>query len=222
MPELQQNIVDDLASVTTESWRAFRIMSEMVGALDVLNALTVNCISIFGSARSTPDSKTYQDAEKIARMLVQEGFGIITGGGPGVMEAANKGATEAGGVSVGLHIHLPHEQGCNPYVKTRCDFRYFFIRKFMFVKYAMAYVVMPGGMGTVDELAEAFVLAQTGRTRPFPIILYDSGYWKGLVDWLRTSMAGNGYIREAEIDKLVTVCDTPEEVVRHLCRIVIL
>lgn len=222
MPELQQNIVDDLASVTTESWRTFRIMSEMVGALDVLNALTVNCISIFGSARSTPDSKAYQDAEKIARMLVEEGFGIITGGGPGVMEAANKGATEAGGVSVGLHIHLPHEQGCNPYVKTRCDFRYFFIRKFMFVKYAMAYVVMPGGMGTVDELAEAFVLAQTGRTRPFPIILYDSGYWKGLVDWLRTSMAGNGYIREAEIDKLVTVCDTPEEVVRHLCRIVIL
>ena len=144
MPELRQNFVDDLTSATTESWRTFRIMAEMVQALDTLNALKVNCISIFGSARCTPDMQEYQDAEKIARMLVEAGFGIITGGGPGIMEAANKGAFEAGGESVGLHIHLPHEQGCNQYVKTRCNFRYFFIRKFMFVKYAMAYVVMPG------------------------------------------------------------------------------
>ena len=137
MPELRQNIVDDLSSVTTESWRTFRIMSEMVHALDELNALKVNCISIFGSARCTPDMQEYQDAEKIARMLVDAGFGVITGGGPGIMEAANKGAFEAGGESVGLHIELPHEQGCNKYVKTRCNFRYFFIRKFMFVKYAV-------------------------------------------------------------------------------------
>ena len=222
MPEVQQNIVDDLASVTTESWRTFRIMAEMVYALDTLNALTVNCISIFGSARCSADSKFYKDAETIARSLVDAGFGIITGGGPGIMEAANKGAFEAGGVSVGLHIHLPHEQGCNQYVKTRCNFRYFFLRKFMFVKYAMAYVVMPGGMGTIDEVSEAFVLAQTGRTRPFPIVLYDSSYWKGLLDWLRKSMAANGYIREEEIDRLIIVCDTPEEVISHLCKIVIL
>ena len=222
MPELQQNIVDDLASVTTESWRTFRIMAEMVEALDALNALKVNCISLFGSARCTQDMQEYQDAEKIARLLVQAGFGIISGGGPGVMEAANKGAFDAGGESVGLHIQLPHEQGCNQYVKTRCNFRYFFIRKFMFVKYAMAYVVMPGGMGTIDELSEAFVLAQTGRTRAFPIVLYDSSFWSGLLEWLRKSMAGRGFIKEAEIDKLITVCDTPEEVVSHLCKIVIL
>ena len=222
MPELRQNIVDDLSSVTTESWRTFRIMSEMVHALDELNALKVNCISIFGSARCTPDMQEYQDAEKIARMLVDAGFGVITGGGPGIMEAANKGAFEAGGESVGLHIELPHEQGCNKYVKTRCNFRYFIIRKFMFVKYAMAYVVMPGGMGTIDELSEAFVLAQTGRTRPFPIILYDSRFWSGLLEWLRKSMAAGGLIHETEIDKLVTVCDTPEEVVNHLCKIIIL
>ena len=138
------------------------------------------------------------------------------------MEAANKGASEAGGESVGLHIELPHEQGCNAYVKTRCNFNYFFIRKLMFVKYAMAYVVMPGGMGTIDELTEAFVLAQTGRIRPFPIILYDGQYWSGLLDWLRGAMTEGGYIRAEEVDRLLTVCDTPEEVVEHLCKIVIL
>lgn len=222
MPELQQNMIDDLASVTTESWRTFRIMAEMVEALDTLNALKVNCISLFGSARCAPDSREYKDAEKISRLLVEAGFGIISGGGPGIMEAANKGAFEAGGESVGLHIHLPHEQGCNKYVKTRCNFRYFFIRKFMFVKYAMAYVVMPGGMGTIDEVSEAFVLAQTGRSRPFPIILYDSSYWSGLLEWMRKSMAARGFIKEGEIEKLVSVCDTPEEVVNLLCKVVIL
>ena len=166
--EIRQNVIDDLNAMTTESWRTIRIMAEMVQALDTLNKLGTNCVSIFGSARSTSDTPEYRDAERLARMLVEKGFGVITGGGPGVMEAANKGAAEAGGVSVGLHIELPHEQGCNQYVKTRCNFRYFFTRKFMFVKYAMAYVVMPGGMGTIDELSEAFVLAQTGRIRPFP------------------------------------------------------
>ena len=222
MPELQQNMVDDLASVTTESWRTFRIMAEMVEALDTLNSIKVNCISLFGTARCAPESREYKDAEKISRLLVEAGFGIISGGGPGVMEAANKGAYEAGGESIGLHIHLPHEQGSNKYVKTRCNFRYFFIRKFMFVKYAMAYVVMPGGMGTIDELSEAFVLAQTGRSRPFPIILYDSSYWSGLLEWMRKTMAGRGFIKEGEIDKLISVCDTPEEVVNLLCKVVIL
>lgn len=222
MPEAQQNMFDDLKSVTTESWRTLRIMAEMVNALDELNSLKVNCISIFGSARSTPDGSEYQAAEKLARLLVEAGYGVITGGGPGVMEAANKGASEAGGVSVGLHIKLPHEQSCNRYVKTRLNFRYFFIRKFMFVKYARAYVVMPGGMGTVDELSEAFVLAQTGRTRPFPIILYDSGFWSGFLEWLRQSMVKGGFIAETEVARLITVCDSPEETVNYLRRIIIL
>ncbi|MBQ3059269.1 MAG: TIGR00730 family Rossman fold protein [Desulfovibrio sp.] len=222
MPEIRQNIVDDLNALTTESWRTFRIMAEMVDALDTLNHLKANCVSIFGSARSKPDSPEYRDAEKLARMLVEAGYGIITGGGPGVMEAGNKGAHEAGGISVGLHIELPHEQGCNQYVKTRCNFRYFFVRKFMFVKYSTAYVVMPGGMGTIDELSEAFVLAQTGRTRPFPIFLYDSSYWNGLVNWLRESMTGRNFIGPDEIDRLLIMCDTPEQVVEHLNKILIL
>lgn len=217
-----QNSIDDLSSTTTESWRVFRVMGEMVESFDTLNALSPKCISIFGSARAKPDSAHYQATEKIASMLVQQGYGIISGGGPGIMEAANKGATEAGGVSVGLHIHLPHEQGCNQYVKTRCNFRYFFIRKLMFVKYAMAYVVMPGGMGTIDELSEAFVLAQTKRIKPFPIILYDSRYWSGLLEWLRKTMVADGYINESEVDKLITVCDTPEEVVERIQTVVIL
>ena len=213
MPEVRQNIIDDMTSVTSESWRTFRIMAEMVDALEKLNHLSMNCISIFGSARST---------ERIASLLAQKGFGIITGGGPGIMEAANKGASEAGGESVGLHIELPHEQGCNAYVKTRCNFNYFFIRKLMFVKYAMAYVVMPGGMGTIDELSEAFVLAQTQRIRPFPIILYDGQYWGGLLSWLRGAMSDGGFITPEEVDRLVTVCNSPEEVVNHLCKIIIL
>lgn len=221
MPGSKQNIIDELNSNSTESWRTFRIMAELVNALDEMNSLKVNCISIFGSARSKPDSEEYQAAEKLARLIVEAGFGVITGGGPGVMEAANKGATEAGGVSVGLHIRLPFEQSCNPYVKTRCNFRYFFIRKFIFVKYALAYVVMPGGMGTIDELSEAFVLAQTGRSRPFPIILYDSSFWSGFIEWLKQKMVKGGFIKEGEISRLITICDTPEEVINHISKIVI-
>ncbi|WP_337529670.1 LOG family protein [Desulfovibrio sp.] len=195
--EIRQNVIDDLNAMTTESWRTIRIMAEMVQALDTLNKLGTNCVSVFGSARSTSDTPEYRDAERLARMLVEKGFLIA--------KAADK--------------PLPED-----YSKrlTRCNFRYFFTRKFMFVKYAMAYVVMPGGMGTIDELSEAFVLAQTGRIRPFPIILYNSSYWAGLLEWLRTSMANGGFINREEIDKLVTVCDTPEQVVEHLCKIVIL
>lgn len=222
MPELNKNLIDDLTQSTTESWRTLRCMAEMVNALDILNELKVNCISIFGSARSPKDSAECQAAEKLAALLVKAGFGVITGGGPGVMEAANKGATEAGGVSVGLHIRLPHEQSCNPYVNVRCNFRYFFIRKFMFVKYARAYVVMPGGMGTIDELSEAFVLAQTGRSRPFPVILYNSGFWNGFLDWITKTMIGGGYLRSDELARQISVYDTPEEVVSHLCRMIIL
>lgn len=222
MSPLHQNAIDELAATSTESWRTLRIMAETVNALDEMNALNTNCISIFGSARSKPGTDEYNAAEKLARLLVETGFGIITGGGPGVMEAANKGAAEAGGVSVGLHIRLPFEQSCNSWVKTRLNFRYFFVRKFIFVKYARAYVVMPGGMGTIDELSEAFVLAQTGRSKPFPIILYDSSFWNGLLDWLRDKMVRNNFISEAEISRLVTVCDSPEEVVNHIRKIVIL
>lgn len=222
MPENSYNIIDDLKVTTTESWRTLRIMAELVNALDEMNAIKVHCISIFGSARSKPESAEYQDAASIARQLAETGYGIITGGGPGVMEAANKGASDAGGVSIGLHIRLPFEQGCNQYVKTRLNFRYFFIRKFIFVKYSRAYVVMPGGMGTIDELSEAFVLAQTGRSKPFPIILYDSSFWSGFLEWLRQKMVKGSFIKDGEIDKLITVCDTPEEVVKHISRIVIL
>jgi uncharacterized protein (TIGR00730 family) len=222
MPEQRKSVLDDFTSATSESWRTLRITAEMVQALDILNGVEGNLISIFGSARIRPDSAEYSETERLARMLVEAGFGVITGGGPGSMEAANKGATEAGGTSVGLHIHLPNEQGCNEYVKVRCNFRYFFLRKFMFVKYAMAYVVMPGGMGTIDELSEAFVLSQTGRSRSFPIILYDASYWQGLLDWLKGSMCSRGFICEAEIDKILTVCNTPEEVVKFLCQVVVL
>lgn len=222
MADVRQNIIDDLSSTSTESWRVFRVMAEMVEAFDSLNGIKKNCISIFGSARSQPGSPHYEAAEKIARLLVESGYGVISGGGPGVMEAANKGASEAGGPSIGLHIHLPHEQGCNRYVQTRCNFRYFFVRKLMFVKYAMAYVVMPGGMGTIDELSEAFVLTQTKRIKPFPIILYDTHFWSGLLEWLQNSMMVNGYLAPEELETLITVCDTPEDVVRHIKKIVIL
>ena len=197
-----------------DSWRLFKILSEVVEGFETLSH-TRRCVSIFGSARVDENSQVYKDTESIARKLVEHGYGVITGGGPGLMEAGNKGAYEAGGTSVGLHIHLPHEQGCNKYVKTRCNFRYFFLRKLMFVKYAMAYVVMPGGMGTIDELSEAFVLAQTGRIKPFPIILYDGSFWNGLLDWLKSTMVERGYIKENELN-LLTVLNTPDEVVEHI------
>ena len=194
-----------------DAWRLLKIVSETVEGFETLSRIR-GCVSIFGSARALPDSPVYQDTVDIARLLALSGYGIITGGGPGLMEAGNKGAVEGGGESVGLHIHLPHEQHVNPYVKTRCNFRYFFIRKLMFVKYATAYVVMPGGMGTIDEFFEAFVLAQTKRMQPFPIILYGSEFWGGLLDWIRQTMVRDGYIRENELE-LLTVKDTPQEVV---------
>ncbi len=215
------NSIDELSS-GTESWRIIRILAEMAMAFDTLNAIEKPCVSIFGSARAKVNTPHYQAAEEISKLLVQEGYGIITGGGPGIMEAGNKGATEAGGPSVGLHIHLPHEQDCNKYVQTRCDFKYFFVRKLMFVKYAMSYVVMPGGIGTIDEFAEALVLAQTKRIKPFPVILYDSKYWKGLLDWLYSTMAEEGYISKEELQNSFIVCDDPKEVVNIIKKFVII
>ena len=202
-----------------DSWRLFRIMAEVVEGFETLNSVQ-HCVSIFGSARVSSDSPVYKDTETIARLLAENGFGVITGGGPGLMEAGNKGAYEAGGTSVGLHIHLPSEQACNPYVKTRCDFRYFFVRKLMFVKYAMAYVVMPGGMGTLDELSEAFVLAQTHRIKPFPIVLYNSAFWGGFIEWIEKSMVDGGFIKSKELS-LMTILDDPEEVVEYIRRHVV-
>lgn len=203
-----------------DAWRMFKIMAETVEGFETLSR-TRACVSIFGSARALPDTRIYKDTAAIARLLSERGYGIITGGGPGLMEAANKGACEGKGDSIGLHIHLPHEQQVNQYVKTRLQFRYFFVRKFMFVKYACAYIVMPGGMGTIDELSEAFVLAQTRRIRPFPIILYDGSFWGGMIDWIRAVMVRDGYIREDELDMFI-IRDTPEEVADYVSRHVVL
>lgn len=211
-------IIESLSN--QDSWRLFKIISEVVEGFEKLGGIRKS-VSIFGSARTKPGTPIYEETVEVARQLAEAGYGVITGGGPGLMEAANKGAAEAGGTSVGLHIHLPHEQQVNQYVKTRCDFRYFFIRKLMFVKYAMAYVVMPGGMGTIDELSEAFVLAQTNRIKPFPIILYGSDHWSGLVDWMKDKMVADGYINESELD-LFVIKDTPKSVVEYIRRHVIL
>ncbi len=203
-----------------DSWRMFRIISETVDGFEKLGDAG-KCVSIFGSARATETDPMYVTTQTIARKLGEAGYGVITGGGPGFMEAGNRGAVEGGGESIGLHIHLPNEQAPNPYIKTRCDFRYFFIRKLMFVKYAVAYVVMPGGMGTVDELSEAFVLAQTHRIKPFPIILYDSTFWRGMLDWLKNTMIKRGYLSEDELD-LFTVLDSPDDVVSYIKKHIIL
>lgn len=213
-----QSIIDQIS--LQESWRMFRIISETVEGCDTLHNLGP-CVSIFGSARTRRDDPLYAETEAVARALVKSGYGVITGGGPGMMEAGNKGATEAGGVSVGLHIELPDEQELNKYVKTRCSFKYFFVRKFMFIKYAIAYVVMPGGMGTLDEFSEAFVLVQTKRIRPFPIVLYNTKYWQGFLAWMQDSMAGDGYINKQEMLDCCMLCDTPEQVLDHISRSVV-
>ncbi|HID93721.1 MAG TPA: TIGR00730 family Rossman fold protein [bacterium (Candidatus Stahlbacteria)] len=194
-----------------ESWRIFRIMAEFIEGFETL-AKIPPAVSIFGSTRAYPDDKNYKTAEQIARMLVKEGFSIITGAGPGVMEAANKGATEGGGVSVGLNIELPQEQEPNKYVKTLLNFRYFFVRKVMFVKYSQAFVIMPGGFGTLDEFFESITLIQTDKIRPFPIIMVDSSYWQGLIDWIKHNTLAKGMISPEDIN-IFSLVDTPEEAV---------
>lgn len=213
----RQYVIDDLSM--QESWRLFKIMAEFVDGFDSLSDIGP-AVSIFGSARSEPGSKHYVMAEEIAAKLAQANFSIITGGGPGLMEAANKGCHDAGGESIGLHIHLPFEQHYNQYLDMRIDFNYFFIRKVMFIKYAAAYVALPGGFGTMDELFEALVLIQTKRIKPFPIVMVDSGYWNGLVDWIKTRMLEDGFIHEEDQD-LFMVTDSPEEAVRFIKRHVI-
>jgi len=213
----KQYVVDALSK--EESWRIFRIMAEFVESIEVLSNVQ-NAVTIFGSARLKPEDKYYQMAEKLGQLLVQNGFSVITGGGPGIMEAANKGAAEAGGQSVGMNIKLPFEQKPNPYANLQLDYKYFFIRKVMFVKYAVAYVIMPGGYGTMDELFEALTLIQTKRVRSFPLILMGREYWQGLLDWLKNSMQQKGMILPCDIE-MIQIIDEPEEVVKHIKKYVI-
>ena len=213
----KQYVVDALS--IDESWRIFRIMAEFVEAIETLSRVK-HAVSIFGSARTKPDDPYYQKAELLARRLVEKGFGVITGGGPGVMAAANKGAAEAGGQSVGMNIRLPFEQKPNPYANVSIDYKYFFIRKVMFVKYAVAYVILPGGFGTMDELFEALTLIQTKRIKGFPVILMGSEYWKGLFDWLRETMLRDNKISLDDLE-LIQIIDDPDEAVKHIQKYVI-
>jgi uncharacterized protein (TIGR00730 family) len=213
----RQYVVDDLTK--DDTWRMFNIMAEFVEGFDVLPEV-YPAVTVFGSSRAHPNSVNYKATEKVARLLVEHNFNVISGGGPGVMEAANKGAAEAGGKSVGLHIHLPKEQKPNKYANVRLDFKYFFIRKVMFVKYAVAYIIMPGGFGTLDELFEALTLIQTKRIKSFPVILIDSKYWKGLIDWIKTTLIRERSIDESDLD-LLSIVDTPEEAIRIINRRVI-
>ena len=198
--------------VHADPWRVMRIQSEFVEGFGALAELGP-AVSVFGSARIKPEDPEYLQAEQVAAELVNAGFAVITGGGPGLMEAANKGAHEAGGVSVGLGIELPFEQGMNSYVDLGVNFRYFFVRKTMFVKYSVGFIVLPGGFGTFDELFEAITLVQTGKVRQFPIVLVGTAYWGGLLEWLRSTVRERGLVGEHDVD-LLHVVDDPAEAVR--------
>jgi uncharacterized protein (TIGR00730 family) len=202
---------------TNDSWAIFKIMSEFVNGYESM-ARIGPCVSIFGSARTKPDNKYYLLAEKIAYKISKAGYGVITGGGPGIMEAGNKGAHNGEGTSVGLNIELPFEQHYNPYIDKdkNLNFDYFFVRKVMFVKYSQGFVVMPGGFGTLDELFEAMTLIQTKKIGKFPIILVGSEYWKGLIDWIKTVMIGEEHNANPEDMNLIKIVDTEDEVVEAL------
>jgi uncharacterized protein (TIGR00730 family) len=202
-----------------ESWRMFSIMSEFVKAFTMMSEAGP-CVSIFGSARTAPGDRYYELAAETSRLLVQAGFGVVSGGGEGIMEAANKGASKAGGLSIGLNIELPHEQNPNPYANVHMNFHYFFIRKVVFVKYSQAYIVFPGGYGTMDELFESLTLIQTKRIKSFPAFLFGKSYWSGLVDWLKGPMLESKMISNDDLD-IFTVVDEPEEVVRLIKKLVI-
>jgi uncharacterized protein (TIGR00730 family) len=202
--------------VHTDPWRVLRIQAEFVEGFGLLAELGP-AVSIFGSARTARGTVEYDTAERIASGLAKAGYSVITGGGPGIMEAANKGATEGGGVSVGLGIELPREQGLNEYVDIGLEFRYFFVRKTVFIKYSQAFVVMPGGFGTMDELFEAVTLVETGKITRFPIVLVGSDYWGGLIAWMREKVLAEGKISESDLD-LLTVVDSADEVVDVITR----
>lgn len=197
-----------------DSWRMFRIIGEMVEGFDSLAGIEP-AVSIYGSARLKADDPLYKQVEEIAHRLGELGFSIISGGGPGVMEAANKGALAAGVTSVGLNISLAQEQICNPYTTKSMTFKHFFVRKVMLVKYATAFIIMPGGLGTLDELTEVLTLMQTRKIKPFPVVLYDGTFWKGFLDWLRSGVLAKGFVSEEDFD-LVRVCDRTDEVIETI------
>ena len=200
--------INDLAK--EESWRMFRIMGELVEGFDTLAGVEP-AVTIYGSARLAANEKLYADTEEIAYRLGKLGFSIITGGGPGVMEAANRGALKAGAMSVGLNIELPEEQSINSYTTKSVTFHHFFVRKVMLVKYAIAFVIMPGGLGTLDELTEVLTLMQTHKIKPFPVVLFHSEFWGVFLDWLRSTVLSKKFISPGDLD-LLRVCDQPEEV----------
>jgi uncharacterized protein (TIGR00730 family) len=201
---------EDSGFVHTDPWRALRILGEFVDGFDAL-ARIGPAVSVFGSARVAPEDPHYVAAVEVGRGLARRGYAVITGGGPGIMEAANRGAAEVGGLSVGCNIELPHEQAPNRYQNLAIDFRYFFVRKVMFVKYAEAFVIFPGGFGTLDELFEALTLIQTGKVREFPVVLYDTAFWTGLIEWLSEEPLAEHLIAGRDLG-LVRITDSPEEV----------
>ncbi len=209
MKKPDRYLIDQISS--DESWRIFRIMAEFVDGIETLSRLEP-AVTIFGSSRSKPGDKYYAMAEQMGGLLAKEGFSVITGGGPGIMEAGNKGAFDAGGQSVGLNIVLPFEQHLNPYTNVHLNFRYFFVRKVMFVKYAMSYVIFPGGFGTMDELFESLTLIQTDKIKPFPVILVGSEYWGGLLSWIKETMIMEKMILP-EDRSIFTVVDSPKDAV---------
>lgn len=219
MPEAHsgQFLIDDWR--IQDTWRLFRILSEFVEGFEVLSGVG-RAVAVFGSARMGPEDPFYGKTVDLARRLVEAGFAVITGGGPGLMEAANKGAAEAGGRSVGLNIELPLEQKPNPYANVRLGFRYFFCRKVMFVKYAMAYVILPGGFGTLDEFTEALTLIQTHKIQPFPLVLVGAEFWTGLLDWMRKVLLGRGMISQQDLE-ILKVLEEPAEIVEYLSRSVL-
>jgi len=208
----ERYLVDELT--VKDSWRIFRIMAEFIDGFETLSNIPP-AISVFGSARTHPNDSDYQKAEKTAAKLAKEGYAIVTGGGPGIMEAANKGASEAGGVSVGLNINLPAEQKPNKYIGTYLDFRYFFVRKVMFVKYSVAFVIFPGGFGTLDEFFEPIELIQTRKIKPFPVILVGREYWEGLKDWMKKALLAKGKISPQDVN-LFHIIDEPDEIVNFI------
>jgi hypothetical protein len=201
----------EAAFLDTDPWRALRILAEFVEGFDAM-AKVGPAVTVFGSARTKPKDPLYELARTIGRKLAESGFAVITGGGPGSMEAANRGCQEGGGLSVGCNIELPREQFINRYVDLGVEFRYFFARKTMFVKYADGFVILPGGFGTLDELFEAITLIQTGKVRHFPVVLVGSAYWSGLLDWIRGTLLTSGAVSESDID-LLQISDDPDEVV---------
>jgi uncharacterized protein (TIGR00730 family) len=214
----QKYCLNDLSK--GDAWRLFRIIAEFVEGFDALSTVSRPLVTVFGSARTPEDHPDYKLTRELSARLADHGYGIVTGGGPGIMEAANRGASDVGGMSVGLNIDLPFEQQGNPYVNLPLDFRYFFVRKVMFIKYSMAFICLPGGFGTLDELFEALTLIQTRKIRPFPIIMVGSAFWGGMVDWIRQQLISNGKIDDEDM-LLFEVMDNVDEIVKYIRKTVV-